>query len=275
MRIDYLQLINFKSFEDLKHDFKPGVNLLVGANGSGKTALLEGLSVALGGFFATRLPGVHQRTIRASENRLFEGFSAGNTTVLAKIGEDLTWSRTFNAETSSNDNKFIEPIKNHAKPYFEALKQPEDVTIVPLISYQSTERLHNPANRISRSNSLPEYKEGRRLGYWRALSDQPLYETIQQWIMDAWQNRIAFREKDLPLNTNQPLENVELAVNMLLNEFSDSETDQYVQLFIDARFKKQLCIAMGKRVMPVSYYSDGYFDTVDYRFSLACIHPQS
>lgn len=41
MRIDSIQLTDWRNFEEALFEFEPGVNLILGANGSGKTNLLE------------------------------------------------------------------------------------------------------------------------------------------------------------------------------------------------------------------------------------------
>jgi len=46
MHISHFQLFNYKSFRDSGAlEFKPGINIIVGANNAGKTALLEALSL--------------------------------------------------------------------------------------------------------------------------------------------------------------------------------------------------------------------------------------
>jgi AAA15 family ATPase/GTPase len=48
MYISRFQLLNYKSFQDSGVlEFQPGINIIVGANNSGKTALLEALSLSL------------------------------------------------------------------------------------------------------------------------------------------------------------------------------------------------------------------------------------
>ena len=44
MRLDLLNLRNFRNYEEIALDFDPGVNLLVGKNAQGKTNLLEAIS---------------------------------------------------------------------------------------------------------------------------------------------------------------------------------------------------------------------------------------
>ena len=47
MYLDKVYLKNYKAIENLKIDLKPGVNLLIGDNGAGKTSVLEGIAAAL------------------------------------------------------------------------------------------------------------------------------------------------------------------------------------------------------------------------------------
>ena len=58
MRINYSVIKNFRNFSgpELKFEWSPGINLILGANGSGKTNLLESLSVLCGwgGFTRTQ-----------------------------------------------------------------------------------------------------------------------------------------------------------------------------------------------------------------------------
>lgn len=54
MHLEKVTLKNYKAFDDLEIDLQPGINLLVGDNGAGKTSVLDGIAVALGGPFCER-----------------------------------------------------------------------------------------------------------------------------------------------------------------------------------------------------------------------------
>ncbi len=50
MRIDKIEIENFKLFAKQSFEFKPEFNLLVGINGSGKTSLLKAIIIVLNGW---------------------------------------------------------------------------------------------------------------------------------------------------------------------------------------------------------------------------------
>ena len=57
MRIDSIQIDNFRGIEHLDLEFDPRFTLLVGDNGSGKTSILSAVSVALGIWHVSRIVG--------------------------------------------------------------------------------------------------------------------------------------------------------------------------------------------------------------------------
>ena len=47
MYIQNLTLQNFKCFENLEIEFHPDLTVMVGANGSGQTSIMEGTAIAI------------------------------------------------------------------------------------------------------------------------------------------------------------------------------------------------------------------------------------
>ncbi len=51
MYLKSLELHNFRSFEDIKIDFNENLTVIIGANGSGKSTIMEGIAIALSSMF--------------------------------------------------------------------------------------------------------------------------------------------------------------------------------------------------------------------------------
>ena len=49
MNLEHIEITNFKGIQYEDFSFTPEVNLIIGDNGTGKTSILEAISVALGG----------------------------------------------------------------------------------------------------------------------------------------------------------------------------------------------------------------------------------
>ena len=60
--LEKIHIENYKAIEKLDINLKPGLNLLIGDNGSGKTSVLEGIAEAHGGLFVN-VAGVRTKNI--------------------------------------------------------------------------------------------------------------------------------------------------------------------------------------------------------------------
>jgi predicted ATP-binding protein involved in virulence len=125
MRIDHLEVENFKCFPKGSFDFHPSFTLLIGDNGAGKTSVLDALAVALG-LWHKVAPGSGWRNILPEEIRL-EAVRVGDKTVFHRrlptritatgiIGDRaVSWTRmirkygtrTTNAEASAGEAAIV------------------------------------------------------------------------------------------------------------------------------------------------------------------------
>lgn len=69
MYLEKIILKNYKAIEDVQIELKPGINLLIGDNGAGKTSVLEGTAIALSGLFVN-VPGVTTKNIIKDDVRM-------------------------------------------------------------------------------------------------------------------------------------------------------------------------------------------------------------
>ena len=147
MYLEKIHIRNYKVIEKIDIDLKPGVNLLIGDNGAGKTSVLEGIAVALGGLFVN-VAGVSTKNIVKDDVRLkikplgdsstaieyFEPVSTG-CTLRVSDSQNFTWNRVKDEVSATHtkiDNKDV-------CAWMKALTNNSN-TILPLISFQSAAR---------------------------------------------------------------------------------------------------------------------------------------
>lgn len=69
MYFQNVRIQNYKAIRDMQIDLSPGINLLIGDNGVGKTSVLEALTVSLGGFLSG-VAGVSSKGLLQSDVRM-------------------------------------------------------------------------------------------------------------------------------------------------------------------------------------------------------------
>ncbi|ELV8813207.1 AAA family ATPase [Vibrio vulnificus] len=190
--INTLQLQNYRCFEKIELGFKPGINVILGNNGAGKTSILGAMSIALGTWFRG-MPNVDGRTIQNEELRLVRKKKgdlvvfdlAGECSVKAEgciNGESIEWKRTrFVGGTTHKDAKDM--ISEANKVNLKVAKG--DDTILPVIAYYGTGRLWGERRlgvvKKSKVEDVAE-KTGRYLGYLNALDPASNEKLLKKWV---------------------------------------------------------------------------------------------
>ncbi|MGG2093972.1 AAA family ATPase [Bacillus sp. S13(2024)] len=150
MKIQELYMENFHGFETRYINFSEQFTVLVGDNGTGKTAVLDGLAVALGSFLSG-FNGVQSRHIRRDEIFRKIYYHGGLSDVQMQFpvrisckgnldGNILEWSRAVNGKQGSTTSKDAKSIIEYASGLQKAVSKGEPVTL-PVISYYGTGRL--------------------------------------------------------------------------------------------------------------------------------------
>ncbi len=210
MRIDSISIKNFKGFKELECSFHPQFNLIVGENATGKTALLDALSVAAGGWFLglrgydTRhirphevlLVGIEQETIdEDGEQRSTINWEAQYPCKIEATGEllgllPLSWYRSLDSPGGRTTSAGARDIKKLAAARDAQVRSGEDV-VLPLVSYYGTGRLWNmprDQTQVKGAQDIPG-KEGlsRLEGYRDCLDGRVSVSGLVRWIADqAW-----------------------------------------------------------------------------------------
>jgi predicted ATP-binding protein involved in virulence len=265
MRIDTIELKNFRGFESYRRDFNAEVNVIVGENGTGKTALLKAIALGVGAF----LLAFGDKSVRKIElddaHRIPEDSSDGAATVPVYpvelkfegnvFNKPLRWEREFRNGNSVRALKLKKAVEEHTQPR----RDPPETW--PLIAYHGTERRWVQM----RSNASVETKgsQPRRSAYANCLAAASDEKRFLDWFKAMeW---VAFQEKKEPV----ALRVVRVALQALVPGCVDlryrSKEGELVALFDD-----------GRR-LPNSMLSDGFAAmlgvTADLAWRCAVLNP--
>ena len=184
MLLKNLHIINFKMFEDLNLQFKPGFNLILGDNGVGKTSVLEAATVAVSGFL-TGMEDIPTRNIYKDDihynilvnnNGTFDRsycYPVEIESTISYAGTDYTWDRT-----KISSRTMISP-KDILKVSRDLINSTER-KILPLISYQSASR-HWISARKDANEKKRKQLHNRRCGYLGCLDRTANLNVVNNW----------------------------------------------------------------------------------------------
>lgn len=178
MRIDRLKVKNFNGFEQCEFDFDPHFNLLVGDNATGKTSVLDALSIAVDSWFlgmkgSERAGGIDTGQVRVVafphiDSVSFEKQFPARLEVRGFVmGHELTWARELGHEQGRTNSVEAKELITIASETGRRVRAGEQISI-PLICSYGTERLwyesrHSRNKRKDESKSLsPSRLDGYR-----------------------------------------------------------------------------------------------------------------
>ncbi|WP_437646471.1 AAA family ATPase [Sorangium sp. So ce362] len=209
MRIDEIRLTNFRAFERFALHLEPRLTVLVGRNGTGKTTVLEGLSVALGAWLSFFKASRDDRAIPKSAARFVTTMhggvpsmttcypvrvEAGGETPLGRVawarelgGAD---GRTTTSVTQSGRVGPLEATRFMPRGIEDAISGAEPIAL-PVLAYYGTGRLwHHKRDRNPEKASLKSRLQGYRAAL-EAASDQKGFEAWMAWREEDRVQRLA------------------------------------------------------------------------------------
>lgn len=171
MRIDRLEIKNFKKFSDYTLDLHPQFTLLVGDNGTGKTTILDALAIAAGVWLVnspdTTLNN-SRRNILPSEIRLeaiasdtVTQFIERKPTQITAIGtindRPVTWLRQIKTNGSRTSNTEAKQALDIISTLFQQVESGAKIWL-PVMAYYGAGRSWLPSNQRdpkALTNTLP------------------------------------------------------------------------------------------------------------------------
>jgi predicted ATP-binding protein involved in virulence len=199
-RVSEIELANFRCFKEQSFAFPERFTILIGDNGSGKSTVLEALSIGVGAVFLG-IDGQQAPSI-ASEQARINRYELGQTSTLEPRypiavrckgiwqGQDVRWARTRQTQDGRTlrrgANKLVDRVKETQSCVREGKR-----TILPVISFYSTGRLWR--RQEDDPSSLDE-PGSRFKGYNHCLDPASHTALLMRWIKT--QEMISIQEKE-------------------------------------------------------------------------------
>lgn len=179
-----IELFHFRKFNDSTYELNPRMNVIIGKNASGKTTLLEAVTIILGAYLAAfkeYVPSRFGHNISDNDVLRKSMTSVKNIAVTptvkqfpCKVTSHFMWNDSIKKctrvlEKEGGRTKFIgkNPMRTTVEKWENAIKAADGSDadqIYPLVLYLSSARLWNE-NRMGELNNIP----GRTDAYQRCL----------------------------------------------------------------------------------------------------------
>ena len=151
MRINKLVLSNYRCFKMLEIDFPCNFTILVGNNGSGKSTVLDGMSVGLASFFlgmnGASTGNIHKSDVRTESYELgsrIERIVQYPSKIKCEgriLDNDITWARALNTEKGNTTYGDARELTQAATKMKQRIQEGDSSVILPILSYYGTGRL--------------------------------------------------------------------------------------------------------------------------------------
>lgn len=276
MYIKRIDIQNFKAISELSLQFKPGVNILIGDNGVGKTSILDALVVALGGFLYG-VNGASVKNIIMSDVKM-DTVSVGSVSTSIKYntpvkigcelyadGEIYEWARIREDEAPKRNTKMIKQSGDISK-YAKNLTNNVALEL-PVLSYQSSIRA-SKTRRGDFGAQMKKRMDDRRCGYLGCLDSVLDLKRVKEWCYEM--QRIAF---DLDQKVEE-YEQFKHIVGLCMQKMS--ETKEVPKISYSRQYKDIVYTENG-RILPISCLSAGYqsilWMIMDISYRMATLNP--
>lgn len=184
MKLQALSIENFRGFSRLAMEFRPDRTVLTGGNGSGKSAVLDAVALALaaytGGFSGVPASGIAPSDVRLERSGTDAAYrAAGPLRVAARVevsGHPLAWSRTLEGgRTVSAD---AGELLQYAAALEEHIRRHAAITL-PVIAHYGADRCWLPSREPSALQKV--WIKNRQSGYIDCLHASDGARMLLSW----------------------------------------------------------------------------------------------
>lgn len=286
MRLDFLEIRNFRCFEHVRIDFNPELTVLIGINGSGKTAVLDAAAVAFGTYLGAYDEGkgsgftaddARRKGLKAKTSEMEPQFPVSMDAGGFFENNLHTWSRELSGSKSKTTVAAANNLKEFGKKLQKAVRLHGEV-ILPLLAYYGTGRLWKESRLTELRKSV--LSESRTAGYRDCMNPSSSYKEFAYWLKQLFladlQEKLKLTEKGIKPEGSE-LSELITAVQEAVDE--PLKTTGWHTIRYDAGTDQVVAEHDEKGVLPVSLLSDGVRNILalaaDIAFRCCKLNPQA
>lgn len=280
MFLNSIVLHNFRCFETLEVNFNNRLSVIVGANGAGKTSILEAATIAAG-TFTSAMDGLTNYGIKKQDahNKCFNIGSVVDVqpqfpveiTAQGEVdGQKVQWIRSLNSANGRGSMANAKDLTSIAIKYQERMRNGDTDLVLPIISYYGTGRLWDQ-HREKRNDTFE--KNTRSNGYIDSLdgaaNDKLMMKWFQKMTIQQYQKEQMLPEfRAVCLAMEQCFQSITGYQNVKVQFNLDTHEIDLLYLTQNNNFER----------IPLSQLSDGYKCTIsliaDIAYRMAILNPQ-
>jgi predicted ATP-binding protein involved in virulence len=203
MRIEQLQVENFRGFEAETFHFVPQFNLVVGDHGRGKTALLEALSIGLGSFFLG-IPELPNQPLRSEDARVIpaeQGQAALGPVRVITTGmlawRMLHWERRLDLQPEHGSQRQAQSIEAVAQQLATNVRAGE-ADPLPLLAYFASDRRFEAQR--DQPPGRPAGPDSRLRGYTNCFEATAGFADFLRWVTEEARSVFQTKVPSVALN---------------------------------------------------------------------------
>lgn len=191
LRLDSLSLTNFRCFEECKIILHNKLTVLVAENGVGKTAILDGVRIALGLLIDTlndskKIHGFELTDIRlkqTSNDKMEPCVPTSFTAEGVVFNEPIIWTRSISeySTRARTDIQGVTALRQLVLKLKETVEAGVSDVTLPLVAYYGTGRLWSEHRLKSGQRSYDGLEERRTNGYIDCLSSSSSFKGAAAW----------------------------------------------------------------------------------------------
>lgn len=253
MYLKRVTIENFRGIREMTLELQPGINLLIGNNGIGKTTVLEAIVAGLGVCFKD-IPGASAVSIKPEDVRqelqVVDGSPSVKYHTPVRIScemqiqdEVYAWSRVKKDESPRSGSTEYPNDKLRIADWFRNTSNDVDQPL-PVLNYQSINRV---ANKRSDFGSSTKQLNDRRCGYTGCLDSALDDKFIRKWCY-------AMMRK----NTGRRYGLFCEAVGRVMRRMGELDYTPDIDFSEEFGADGDFVYAENDSVMPISYLSAGY-----------------